>query len=49
MNMLTKGMLRDFGRDLYIKSLSVWLSPSMRLARTFKDMENIPDEILKQA
>lgn len=47
--MLTKGMLRDFGRDLYIKSLSVWLSPSMRLARTFKDMENIPDEILKQA
>ena len=49
MNLLTKTMLRDFGRDLYLKSLSVWLSPSMKLARTFKDMQDIPKDILKSA
>lgn len=49
MNMLTKGMLRDFGREMYLKSISVWLSPSMKLARTFKDMQDIPKDILKNA
>ena len=49
MNLLTKTMMRDFGRDLYIKSLSVWLSPSMKLARTFKEMQDIPKDILRSA
>lgn len=49
MNLLTKTFLRDMGREMYLKSISVWLSPSMRLARTFKDMKDIPEEILKQA
>lgn len=49
MNLLTKTMMRDMGREMYLKSISVWLSPSMKLARTFKDIQNIPDEILKQA
>ena len=41
--------MENFGRDLYIKSLAVWLSPSMRLARTFKDMQDIPKDILRNA
>lgn len=49
MNLLTKTMMENLGRDLYIKSLAVWLSPSMRLARTFKDMQDIPKDILKSA
>ena len=49
MNLLTKTMLRDMGREMYLKSLSVWLSPSMKLARTFKDMQDIPKDILKSA
>ena len=46
---ITKTFLRDMGREMYLKSISVWLSPSTRLARTFKDISDIPDEILKQA
>ena len=49
MNLLTKTMMRDIGREMYLKSISVWLSPSMRLARTFKDMQDIPKDILKSA
>lgn len=49
MNLLTKTMLRDMGREMYLKSISVWLSPSMKMARTFKDMQDIPKDILKSA
>lgn len=49
MNLLTKTMLRDMGREMYLKSISVWLSPSMRLARTFAEMKDIPKDILKSA
>ena len=46
---ITKTFLRDMGREMYLKSISVWLSPSMKLARTFKDMQDIPKDILKNA
>ena len=46
---ITKTFLRDMGREMYLKSISVWLSPSMRLARTFAEMKDIPKDILKQA
>ena len=49
MNLLTKTMMRDMGREMYLKSISVWLSPSMKLARTFKEMQDIPKDILKSA
>lgn len=41
--------MENFGRDLYLKSLAVWLSPSMKLARTFAEMKDIPKDILKSA
>lgn len=41
--------LEEQGRDLYLKSLSVWLSPTMKLARTFNDIEDIPKDILRQS
>lgn len=46
---ITKTFLRDMGREMYLKSISVWLSPSMKLARTFKEMQDIPKDILKSA
>lgn len=42
-------LLEEEGRDLYIKSLSVWLSPTIKLAKTFHDIEDVPKDILKQA
>lgn len=44
-----KSSLEEFGRDLYLKSLAVWLSPTMKLARTFKDIQDIPKDILRNA
>ena len=41
--------LEEQGRDLYLKSLSIWLSPTMKLARTFNDIEDIPKDILRQS
>jgi hypothetical protein len=46
---ITKTFLRDMGREMYLKSISVWLSPSMKLARTFKEMQDIPKDILRNA